>query len=67
MHEKVGTLTRTSMVTSAFKDRDSAERAFADLQTRGYSNKDIQPSYTNGTLTKDKDGYIFRPGKMEKL
>lgn len=33
------------------------------ISVSGYSDKDIQPSMTNGTLSKDKDGYIVKPGK----
>lgn len=33
------------------------------ISVSGYSDKDIQPSYTNGQLSKGGEGYIFRPGK----
>lgn len=33
------------------------------ISVSGYSDKDIQPSYTNGELKKGSDGYNFRPGK----
>jgi len=34
-----------------------------DISVAGYSAKDIQPSMTNGTLTKAQQGYIIKPGK----
>lgn len=33
------------------------------VSVSGYSDKDITPSATNGTLTKGPEGYIMRPGK----
>ncbi len=33
------------------------------VSVSGYSNKDISPSATNGTLSKSADGFIMRPGK----
>lgn len=58
MNNNVSTLTRTSMVTSSFKDRDSAERAFADLQARGYKDKEIHVLMSDAThkshFTKDE-------------
>ena len=36
------------------------------ISVSGYSDKDIQPSTTNGELKKGGEGYIFRPGKDAK-
>lgn len=36
------------------------------ISVSGYSDKDIQPSYTNGELKKGGEGYVFRPGKDAK-
>jgi len=33
------------------------------VSVSGYSNKDISPTVTNGTLSKSADGFIMRPGK----
>ena len=33
------------------------------ISVSGYSNKDIQPTYTNGQLSKATEGFVFRPGK----
>lgn len=33
------------------------------VSVSGYSDKDIVPSVTNGTLSKGSEGYIMRPGK----
>jgi hypothetical protein len=33
------------------------------VSVSGYSDKDIQPSASNGTLTKGAEGWIMRPGK----
>ena len=32
------------------------------ISVAGYSATNISPNMTNGTLSKDKDGYIVRPG-----
>lgn len=49
---------RQPMVTSSFKDRDSAERAFSDLQARGYTDKEIHVLMSDDTrkrhFTKDE-------------
>ncbi len=34
-----------------------------NISVSGYSSKDIQPSVTNGSLSKSSDGYIMKPGK----
>lgn len=36
-----GSQKRTTMVTGMFRDRDSAERAYGVLPSRGYSDKDV--------------------------
>ncbi|MFZ1687210.1 MAG: gliding motility protein GldM [Flavobacteriales bacterium] len=36
------------------------------ISVAGYSASAIQPSMSNGTLSKDKDGFIVRPGKEAK-
>jgi gliding motility-associated protein GldM len=36
------------------------------ISVAGYSASAIQPSMTNGTLGRDKDGYIVKPGKDSK-
>jgi len=36
------------------------------ISVAGYSASAIQPSMTNGSLSRDKDGYIVKPGKDSK-
>jgi hypothetical protein len=45
------------MLTGMFRDRDSAERAYSSLQSRGYSDKDINLMMSDDTRKKhfDKD------------
>jgi hypothetical protein len=40
------------MLTGMFRDRDSAERAYSSLQSRGYSDKDINLLMTDDTRKK---------------
>jgi hypothetical protein len=41
-----------SIVTSSFRDRDSAEKAYADLRTRGYTDKEIHVLMSDETRKK---------------
>lgn len=43
-HPTTGTTSSSAnrpMLTTVFNDRDSAERAYSDLQSRGYTDKDV--------------------------
>ena len=40
-HMKPATPAHLAMITSSFQDRETAERAYADLRSRGYGDKDI--------------------------
>lgn len=41
--------TRTPMVTGLFRDRDSAERAYSSLESRGYSRDDVNLMMSDDT------------------
>lgn len=65
MNSNVSTVTtRIPMVTSSFKDRDSAERAFASLQTRGYTDKDIHVMMSDETRKKSFTNDEIKDSKM---
>jgi len=60
MAETTGTSTgRSRMVTGLFRDRESAERAYNSLTTRGYSKDDLNLAMSDDTRKKhfadDKD------------
>ena len=40
---------RRAMITSSFQDRETAERAYADLRSRGYGDKDIHVLMSDDT------------------
>ena len=43
---------RAPLVTGSFRDRESAERAYADLRSRGYSDTDIHIMMSDDTRKK---------------
>ena len=53
MADNTGTATgRSRMVTGLFRDRDSAERAYGSLGSRGYSKDDLNLMMTDDTRKK---------------
>jgi hypothetical protein len=53
MAETTGSATgRSRMVTGLFRDRESAERAYGSVTTRGYSNDDVNLLMSNETRDK---------------
>src|ERR687893_3251664 len=53
MAETTGSATgRSRMVTGLFRDRESAERAYSSVTTRGYSNDDINVLMSDETRKK---------------
>ncbi|MBV8856623.1 MAG: hypothetical protein JOZ02_06665 [Acidobacteria bacterium] len=53
MAETTGSATgRSRMVTGLFRDRDSAERAYNSVTTRGYSDKDVNLLMSDETREK---------------
>jgi len=53
MAETTGTSTgRSRLVTGMFKDRESAERAYGSLTSRGYSNDDVNLLMSDDTRKK---------------
>src|ERR1700754_1171317 len=53
MAETIGSATgRSRMVTGLFRDRDSAERAYNSVTTRGYSNDDVNLLMSDETRKK---------------
>jgi hypothetical protein len=53
MAETTGSATgRSKMVTGLFRDRESAERAYGSVTTRGYSNDDVNLLMSNETRDK---------------
>ena len=53
MADSTGATTgRSRMVTGLFKDRDSAERAYGSLSTRGYSKDDVNVLMSDDTRKK---------------
>ena len=49
MAELQGTAQKRNMVTGMFRDRDSAERAYAALPSRGYTERDINLAMSEDT------------------
>jgi hypothetical protein len=61
MNSKVTTDTSPMpMVTSSFKDRDSAEHAFAELQSRGYTDDEIHVVMSDDTRKR-----LFTPAEVK--
>ena len=53
MAETTGSATgRSKMVTGLFRDRESAERAYSSVTTRGYSNDDVNLMMSDDTRKK---------------
>ncbi|MBC7930991.1 MAG: hypothetical protein H7Z38_10560, partial [Rubrivivax sp.] len=53
MAETTGSATgRSRMVTGLFRDRESAEKAYSSVTTRGYSNDDVNLLMSDDTRTK---------------
>ena len=53
MAETTGSATgRSRMVTGLFRDRESAERAYGSVTTRGYSNDDVNLLMSDDTRKK---------------
>ena len=50
------------IVTSSFRDRESAERAYNEIAARGYSDKDIHVIMTDETRKR-----LFKDGKETKM
>jgi hypothetical protein len=53
---KTSTGTQKSLVTGTFNDRDSAERAYNTMLSRGYSEKDINLMMSDETRKRHFDG-----------
>lgn len=53
---------RSRMVTGLFRDRESAERAYGSVTTRGYSDKDV-----NLVMSEDARKRHFADGKETEL
>ena len=64
MAETTGSATgRSSMVTGLFRDRESAERAYGSVTTRGYSNDDVNLLMSDET----RDKHFTADGKETEL
>jgi hypothetical protein len=64
MAETTGSSTgRSRMVTGLFRDRESAERAYGSVTTRGYSNDDVNLLMSDKT----RDKHFSSEGKETEL
>src|SRR5687767_16031035 len=64
MAETTGSATgRSRMVTGLFRDRESAERAYGSVTTRGYSDKDVNLLMSDET----RDKHFTADGKETEL
>lgn len=64
MAETTGSATKSSrMVTGLFRDRESAERAYGSVTTRGYSNDDVNLLMSDET----RDKHFTADGKETEL
>ena len=64
MAENTGSATgRSKMVTGLFRDRESAERAYGSVTTRGYSNDDVNLLMSDET----RDKHFTSDGRETEL
>ena len=64
MAETTGSATgRSKMVTGLFRDRESAEKAYSSVTTRGYSNDDVNLLMSDET----RDKHFTSDGKETEL